>query len=79
MAKKILTEKEVEKTFEIVRGFNLSDGSRYEAGNSFVYEKDFEPSDWKALLAMDAVKPVEKPESEAEKESIIYEVINGDS
>jgi hypothetical protein len=62
---------------EIVKGFNVPDGEsekRFEPGG-FVTEKDFTPEDWKALVKMEAVRLVEKPLTEAEKDEIVFEKI----
>ena len=84
MAKKkeILSEKQIDKTYEIVKGFDLTDAetgkeTRYDVGKipKFVREQDFEKDEWKALLAGGALKLVEPAESEAEKETIVFEKI----
>lgn len=66
---KKLTEKQIAKTFEIVRGFNVPDGDgdkRYEPGTekkpAFVSPRDFDAEVWEALLAGGAVVPVEEKE-----------------
>lgn len=57
--KKILTESEEEKVYVIRKGFNTSDGKRFNVGShkpNFVFEKDFDAEDWKALVEMEAVE-----------------------
>lgn len=64
-----LTEAQVAKTYEIVKGFNIPDGEgekRFEPGKSkpkFVTEKDFAPEVWKELVSAGAVVPVEEVEN----------------
>lgn len=72
--KKILTEAEIDRTYQIVKGFNLPDGRRFEAGNNFVSEKNFSTSDWKALVEMEAVQKVETPEVR-EDETVVFEKV----
>lgn len=73
-----LNESQVHKTYEVLIGFNTSDGKRYDVGErkpNFVYEKDFEKEDWKALVQMDAVGLAVEPEKLGKDETIVFEVI----
>lgn len=62
----ILSEAKIEQAYEIAVGFNIPDGDagkekRFDVGKrkaQFVFEKDFEPDVFKALLKMDAIVPV---------------------
>lgn len=80
MAKK-LTENQVAKTYEVVKGFNLTEKGqdvRYDVGAdkpNFVYEKDFSPKNWATLLEMGAVRLVFEPEVLKEDETIVFEKV----
>lgn len=83
MAKKkaeTLTEKQIDKAYEIVRGFNVPDGDdekRFEPGKTkaqIVFEKDFAPKVWKSLVAGGAVRLVEDTEVKPD-EVIVFEKI----
>lgn len=80
-AKKVTPESQAAKAFEVVLGFNYPgpDGEiRIDVGKTkpnFVFEKDFKPAVWKALVKMEAVKPVEEPLKEGE--TIAAEIIDG--
>jgi hypothetical protein len=74
--KKVLTEKEVSKTYEIVNTFtdDRQDGNEFPAGG-FVTEADFSPDTWKALTeAGDVVLAAPEPELK-DDEVIILEII----
>lgn len=74
--KKVLTEKEIERTYEVVTGFNVPKG-RFDVGTdkpNFVSEKDFSPDEWKALTDMGAVRRVETTEVR-EDEVVIFEKV----
>lgn len=76
--KEKLTEAQIEATFEIVKGFNTADGTRYNVGKespNFVTEKNFKPKEWKILVQLGALRQVEKPDPETEKEKIVFEEI----
>ena len=77
-----LSEQKVSQTYEVVKGFNVSDGTRFDVGAkkpSFVFEKDFDPKDWKALLEMGAVvltpEAVEAKKELKEGETIVFEKV----
>jgi hypothetical protein len=78
--KEVLTEAQIDKAYEIVKGFNIADGEgekRFEPGKrkpQIVFEKDFKPEVWKSLLKLDAVKLVEDVEVR-EDEVVIFEKI----
>lgn len=83
MAKKkaaTLTEAQIDKAYEIKKGFNIPDGEdekRFEPGKTkpqIVFEKDFEPKVWKALVSSGAVEPVEDTEVK-EDEVIVFEKV----
>lgn len=78
--KKVLTDKEINQTYEIIAGFNIADGEgekRFEKGSErspkFVQPKDFEPEVWKALVAGGAVKLVEDDTQPSEDDAVIFE------
>jgi len=86
MAKKTdtLTEKQIARTYEVVKGFNVPDGDgerRYDPGKTkprFVMEEDFAPTVWKALLASGAIKHFEDPTLPKEGEIVVAEIIHKD-
>ena len=60
MAKKpkIISEREAEQMYEVVKGFHASDGSRFDVsgrGFNLVKPADFTKADWTALVEMEAV------------------------
>jgi hypothetical protein len=79
---KVLSESHVAEAFEVVAGFNYPDGKngekRVNAGKTkptIVFEKDFEPEVWEALIRLEAVKQIAPEEPLKEGENIAAEVI----
>jgi hypothetical protein len=75
---KVLSESKVADAYRVTAGFNYPDGKggekRVEA-KSIVFEKDYSPEVWKALLKLEAVRQIVEPEPLHEGESIAAEVI----
>lgn len=80
----ILSESKIDNLFIINAGFNLTDAetgaeTRFEKGTDqkphFVTEQDFTSANWRELKQMKAIVLFEKPETDAEKEKIIFEEI----
>jgi hypothetical protein len=78
--KKVLkTDEEINRTYEIVKGFNIPDGDgekRFEPTKkgSFVNPDDFEPDVWDKLVKLEAVKLVDDPTQPGEDETTSLEV-----
>lgn len=71
--KKVLTESAIEKTYEIVKGFNIGD-ERFGIGTNkpnFVSEKDFTPEVFAKLVKHGALVPVETVRDD---EVVVFEV-----
>ena len=81
-AVKVLPESRVPDAYEVVAGFNYPDGKGGEkrvnatkTKPTIVFEKDFEPAVWKALLKLEAVRVMAPVEQLAEGESVAAEVV----
>jgi hypothetical protein len=77
--KKVLTESQVDQAYEVKAGFNVpSKPDKINVGTdspNFVFEKDFEASEWAALLEMGAIAKAESPEPLKENETIVFEKV----
>lgn len=78
--KKVLTDKELNQTYEIIAGFNIADGEgekRFEKGSErhpkFVTPADFEPDVFTALMKGGAFKLVEDKTQPGADEVVILE------
>ncbi len=79
MAKKKLSEKEIDRLYVVVKGFNVGDEPYVAPGTedkpTFVTEKDFDKKDWDELVDNGAVVLFEKDEPLRPDESIAAEII----
>jgi hypothetical protein len=77
MKKKVLTESQIDKAYELVKGYSAPDyvAPGTEEKPVIVFEKDFDKDVWKELMSGGALKRVEEPETEAEKETIVFEKV----
>ncbi len=75
------TEKEVREIWEVIKNFNLSDGTLLEVGvdkPNFVYQKDFSDEDWKTALETESVKLAAPPETLKKDETMVFENVKPD-
>lgn len=84
MKKKVVkTDHDINRTYEIVRGFNIPDGDgekRFEPTKKgrFVNPDDFDPKVWKALLHGGAIQLVADPTQPTEPdETVVLENVDG--